>query len=304
MGIDASPGQRLVEDALAEHLGFLADNLHEPATHLIRAGGKRLRPMLAWTAYHSANGKLPDVPKEFGFIMAALEELHTFTLVHDDIMDQSATRRGVPTVHKQFGVELAVLAGDALHAASYDAIQRHHLSHLILPYHVRLCMDLCRGQALDLRGPRDKKEYLECIRLKTARLIQESLRYGCIAAGNPGQAEYARIGIHLGAAFQIRDDVLGLEDFGGKQATDVHLRRKTLPYFVALEVDRGFAAVWARGNDHEVLDAYRDAQARETSMEAANRHAGHAAALLQGLPDSPWRDALTRVTREAVTRTA
>lgn len=193
-------------------------SLYEASLHLIKAGGKRLRPLAL-----VLSGRMYGLDEKLGFIAgASVEILHNFTLIHDDIMDKDRFRRGVPTVHTVYGEDTAILAGDLLFAKSYEALSR--LSDLVP--NSRLihafkeltwaAVTVAEGQALDMefesKWDVTVDEYLEMIYKKTAGLFKSSLTIGALLAGAPVEEikhleEFAK---GVGIAFQIRDDVLGL----------------------------------------------------------------------------------------------
>ncbi|HVI08527.1 MAG TPA: polyprenyl synthetase family protein, partial [Candidatus Binatia bacterium] len=194
-------------------------SIHKAMRHSIFAGGKRLRPVLCLEAGRMIAGKLPEGIEELG---AALEMLHTYSLIHDDLpaLDNDDLRRGRPTCHKVFGEALAILAGDALQTQAYEV-----LACLDCPAEARVKIigEIARGtgtvdgmiggQVVDLEAERIKPtaEMLEYIhRAKTAALITASLVSGGLYAGaKDGEVRKLRtFGQSVGLAFQIVDDVL------------------------------------------------------------------------------------------------
>lgn len=220
--------------------------IYEAALHLIKAGGKRLRPAVVVLTARLLGGEgagdaaLP--------LAAAVELFHNFTLVHDDIIDKDEFRRGVPTVHVKYGLETAILAGDLLYAESFRSLAYSGLAPELVARAARVFADaskkVCEGQALDMdfEGRWDVKtdEYLEMVYLKTGALIEASARLGAIAAG-AGEEEESKAGLYgarVGVAFQIRDDILGL--YGDPSKTgkpvynDLRQGKKTLLVIYAL----------------------------------------------------------------------
>lgn len=194
--------------------------LYRASRQIIDAGGKRLRPFLVLKSCKLVNGKEDDaIPTA-----SALELLHTFTLIHDDIMDQDEKRRGVPTVHTQWGVPIAIVAGDLLFAKVYEAITRYTDTKSVKPKRVLQVMKeiseatitLCEGQTRDMmfedKETVSEEEYLQMIQGKTAALFETSARCGGIlGGGTKKQVErLGKFGHYSGMAFQIIDDVLAL----------------------------------------------------------------------------------------------
>jgi len=222
--------------------------LYEASRHLIEAGGKRLRPYLTVKACEAVGGdRTAAVP-----YAAALEILHNFTLVHDDIMDNDDLRRGHPTVHKAFGLPMAILAGDLLFAKVYDIMARH-APRSVTPADVVRCFDyttqatltLCEGQALDMRFPGalevSEDDYISMVGAKTSALFRACAQVGAIIGGGSDEQVEALGGFawDAGIAFQIADDVLGLtadeETLGKPVGSDIREGKKTLMVIHALK---------------------------------------------------------------------
>ena len=225
------------------HLSWLDEGLR-PRTG---GGGKRLRPLLCLLACEAAGG---DVQVALPAAVA-IEILHNFSLVHDDIEDNSPTRRGRPAVWALWGVPQAVNVGDALFALAHQTLGRlseHDVPAARLLAATRAfddtCVALTAGQFLDMsfeaRLDVTVDEYLEMIEGKTAALLGLSTGLGALLAGAPGQtvSMFHRFGNNLGIAFQIEDDILGIwgdEALTGKPAaSDILEKKKTLPVVYAL----------------------------------------------------------------------
>jgi geranylgeranyl diphosphate synthase type I len=194
--------------------------LYRAARQIIDAGGKRLRPFLVLKSCNLVEGREDDaIPTA-----AALELLHTFTLVHDDIMDQDDKRRGVPTIHTQWGVPIAIVAGDLLFAKVYEAITSFTDTKHVQPKRIlqvlkeisEATITLCEGQTRDImfenKETVTEEEYFEMIKGKTAALFETSARCGGILGGaTKKQIDYlGEFGHYIGIAFQVIDDVLAL----------------------------------------------------------------------------------------------
>jgi geranylgeranyl diphosphate synthase type I len=194
--------------------------LYRASRQIIDAGGKRLRPFLVLKSCKLVNGKEADaIPTA-----SALELLHTFTLIHDDIMDQDKKRRGVPTVHTQWGLPIAIVAGDLLFAKVYESIIHYTDTKSVNPKRIlqvlkeisEATITLCEGQTRDMmfedKETVSEEEYLQMIQGKTAALFETSARCGGIlGGGTKKQVErLGKFGHYSGMAFQIIDDVLAL----------------------------------------------------------------------------------------------
>jgi len=194
--------------------------LYKASRHIIEAGGKRLRPFLALKSCEIVGGKEEDALP----MAAAVELLHNFTLIHDDIMDQSKMRRGVPAVHVVWGVPIAIDAGDLVFAKVYEAaINRTNRKRVsndrilnALTIITNAAITVCEGQIYDIsfekKGTVTEEEYFNMIRWKTAALYKAAAEVGATIGGGT-KDQVKRLGAfayNAGAAFQIKDDVLGL----------------------------------------------------------------------------------------------
>jgi heptaprenyl diphosphate synthase len=219
--------------------------LGEALSHLARAGGKRLRPLLALASAHAAARISPDLLDRAVRAAAAVEILHVGTLYHDDVMDEAQARRGGPSVNQKWGNCAAVLGGDVLISRAIVTAAR------LGPHETAILSgtleDLCDGQALETKllfdVSRSRDDYFQAIERKTASLFAASCQLGALAAGRlfSESSPFALFGHGIGVAFQIVDDVLDLVDTGeflGKPpGTDLREGVYTLPVIIALERD-------------------------------------------------------------------
>jgi len=222
--------------------------LGDSMRHLFSAGGKRLRPCLLLLSCEAVGGRAEDALEA----AAAIEILHTFTLIHDDVMDRDELRRGVKTVHVLWGVPMAIIAGDALFAKVFEALAEN-VRRLGLPSDKAVeifrsiseaSFEICRGQAMDIlmaqRGEASEEEYLEMVSEKTGALLDASMKTGAILGGGSREeiAALSSFGRKIGIAFQIRDDVLGItgeeSEFGKPIGSDIREGKRTLPVIYAL----------------------------------------------------------------------
>ena len=266
---------------LLYHLGW-ADE-HFALTHI--SSGKRIRPVLCLLACESAQGDVTHaIPAA-----AAIELLHNFSLIHDDIEDHSPARRGRPSVWALWGIPQATNSGDGLFTLAHLAIDR--LSDRGVPlervFAARMifdqaCLSLTHGQYLDLafesRASVSVDEYMAMISGKTAALIGATAAIGATMAGSSTVPHYQTFGRELGLAFQIQDDVLGIwgdEALTGKSAeSDVATRKKSLPVVYALERSERLRALYAAPEvDVPAAIAEMDAVgARAFAEQAAREH--------------------------------
>jgi geranylgeranyl diphosphate synthase type I len=222
-------------------------------------GGKRVRPLLCLLACEAAGGDWRQALP----VAAAIELIHNFSLIHDDIQDNSPLRRGRPTVWSKWGQAQAINAGDAMFTLAHLAPQR--LSELGLAPDVTLSvlaelnytsLELTQGQYLDMafeqRPTVTVAEYLAMIEKKTAVLIATASYLGAYVAGASPECldHYYAFGWNLGLAFQLQDDLLGIWGdpavTGKSAASDLEKRKKSLPVVFGLEHSASFAAAYAR----------------------------------------------------------
>ncbi len=218
-------------------------NLYSPMQYLLDLGGKRIRPFLTLMAGESFGVPIKDT---LGAAMA-VEVFHNFTLMHDDIMDKAALRRGKTSVHEKWDVNTAILSGDAMLIKAYQSLENYtaDVFQNLICLLSKTAIEVCEGQQYDMDfeiSPNvSQGEYIEMIRLKTAVLVGCALQMGAIigkASEEDQQAIYA-FGIQLGLAFQLQDDYLdtfGDQDtFGKKIGGDILEDKKTILYHLALK---------------------------------------------------------------------
>ena len=252
---------RALTDAALERLLPAGDirpsSIHQAMRHSVFAGGKRIRPILSMEAGRAVAGALPQGIEELG---AALEMLHTYSLIHDDLpaLDNDDLRRGRPTCHKAFGEAIAILAGDGLQTQAYEVLSR-----LSCPAGRRVLIieeiakgtgtvkGMIGGQVVDLEAEHTKPdaENLEYIhRSKTAALITASVVSGGIYAGGTSEQinQLRCYGQAIGLAFQIVDDILDItqtsEQLGKTAGKDIASEKATYPALFGLEASRNKAA--------------------------------------------------------------
>ena len=241
---------KIVNKYLNSKLKGNPKKLYDAAGHLIVNGGKRLRPYMVIRSCQILGGKSSTAM----IAASAVEMVHNFTLVHDDIMDNDEMRHGVPTVHKKFGMPIAILAGDVLFSKAFQIISESKLSpnantHLISRL-AKACVDVCEGQLLDIKMADEKRipteaEYITMIGKKTAALFDVSCAMGAICATNKPKdiSNLSDFGRNLGIAFQITDDLIGV--MGDPKVTkkpvgnDLREGKKSLPILMAIKLAKG-----------------------------------------------------------------
>lgn len=211
-------------------------NLYAPIRYMMSIGGKRIRPKMCLLTYNLFSEEFDN---GILYPALALEMFHEFTLLHDDIMDKSDTRRGHPTVYKKWNQNIAILSGDVM------SIEAFHLLSYVKPQYARpagelftdMAVKICEGQQYDMDYEGEpfitKDDYLEMIGLKTSALIACSAKMGALLAGAPQDVcdAFYEYGWQIGLAFQITDDYLDTfgdeKTFGKKIGGDISNNKKT-----------------------------------------------------------------------------
>jgi len=218
-------------------------DLYNPISYTLSLGGKRMRPWLMLASCQMFGGEITDAINP----AIGIELFHNFTLLHDDIMDDAPLRRGEPTVYKKWNANVAILAGDTMFAlANKFMLQtRPEVVPQILELFNQTAVEVCEGQQFDMdyehRSQVSIADYMEMIRLKTAVLLAASLKIGAIIAeAEIHDCEFIyQFGIHIGLAFQLKDDLLDVygqqEKFGKVTGGDIIAGKKTYLYLKALE---------------------------------------------------------------------
>jgi len=304
--VDALIRRRLASDVVL---------INQIAGHIISAGGKRLRPMLVLLAGH-ATGAVSAAHHQ---LAAIIEFIHTSTLIHDDVVDESSLRRGRRTANAIWGNAASVLVGDFLYSRSFQLmveLERMDIMQILAD----TTNQIAEGEVLQLlhvRNPdTDEAAYLNVIERKTAILFSAGARLGAMLSGADAHTAQAlhEYGLQLGYAFQIADDVLdycGDADALGKQVGDDLAEGKaTLPLIHALanadQATRARLREIVREGDAgampEVLAAIEAAGSLEYSQHRAREYATAATAALAGLADTPAVAALHGLAEYAVLR--
>ncbi len=247
-----TPHSGAFHEMLTYHMGWTGEGAG--------SGGKRVRPLLTLLVVAACGGQWLRAISP----AAAIELVHNFSLVHDDIEDNSSTRRGRPTAWKKYGIPMAVNVGDALFAISHQAVldaSPHYSPDVVLAAAASLhaaCIALTRGQFLDMsyEGRTDLKveDYWPMVEGKTAALLAASAEMGAIFGGAIGDRVryFAGFGHNVGLAFQVQDDILGI--WGDERATgksvagDLVERKNSLPVLYGLAHSPRFAERWAGGD--------------------------------------------------------
>ncbi len=218
-------------------------SLYEPCSYFLKGGGKRLRPILVIASAQTVNGNLKHVFNA----AVAVELLHNFTLVHDDIMDNSSKRRGRATLHTKYDLSTAILTGDSLIAQAYQNLLKDskiNVNKIVLTF-TNTIIEICEGQSLDkefeTRNNVSIDEYKKMIYKKTAALLEMCCSIGAQLSGASQKyiKAVSNYGNYLGMGFQIQDDLLDIigeeNEFGKKIGNDLIEGKKTYLFLRALE---------------------------------------------------------------------
>ena len=281
--------------------------LDEVTTHLIAAGGKRLRPVLALAAATS-DGR--DATREDLLGAVAVELVHLASLYHDDVMDEATMRRNVESVTSRFGNLVAIVAGDFLLARSAEIAAG--LGTEIAALLAKTLGDLCQGQVTEVRAAfqvgRTEDDYTQAIAGKTASLMATSCRIGAITAGLPRDQVEAltTFGRTFGMLFQVRDDILDVvgteEELGKPAGQDLAEGIYTLPVLLALadptvgpELRPLLGQPLGQPERDKARAIVATSPAIAASVAAGKRYAAQAAEAARALPDAGLRSGLARL---------
>ncbi len=215
--------------------------VREIGTHLVMAGGKRIRPALCLLAAHGGVGfELRRVLP----LAAALELIHTASLVHDDVIDEAGTRRGVPTANAKWGNQISILSGDYIFAQAFQLVAMQDYGNYVYHRLAELVGNLSAGEIIQNRqvymASRDIEDYFRRIQKKTADFLEISCELGGVVSGMDGERtkQLAEYGHCIGMAFQITDDLLDIEQteekLGKPAGNDIRQGIVTLPVIRAL----------------------------------------------------------------------
>jgi octaprenyl-diphosphate synthase len=304
-----------VDDVIRRRLQSDVVLIRTVADYIIGSGGKRLRPALVLLAAN-AYGATGEAKHE---LAAVIEFIHTATLLHDDVVDESSLRRGRKTANAEFGNAASVLVGDFLYSRAFQMIVAAG-SLRIMKVLADATNIIAEGEVLQLLNVHDadtdEESYLRVIRYKTAKLFEAATQVGAILAGAPekGEQALAEYGMHLGTAFQLIDDVPDysgdLHETGKNLGDDLAEGKPTLPLIYAMRegsdadrccIRRAIEEGGKRDLD-EVVAAIHRTGALDYARQRAREEAATATARLEGLPHSACRDSLLQLAHFSVER--
>jgi octaprenyl-diphosphate synthase len=309
---------RMVDQVIGRRLESDVPLVREVAQYIVASGGKRLRPAVlllaaAAVGYRGEKAPLHD-------LAAVVEFIHTATLLHDDVVDESALRRGRDTANAAFGNGASVLVGDFLYSRAFQMMVE--LDDMrVMQVLAEATNTIAGGEVLQLMGSHDPEvdeaRYLDVIRRKTAKLFEAAARLGAVLVKEPRFEEpLAEYGRRVGTAFQLIDDVL---DYSGDEATigkslgdDLAEGKPTLPLIHAMRtgtpeqaaVVRRAIIDGGRADFAAVLGAIRGSGALDYARQAAEREVATANKALEALPASEFKRSLLELASFSVTRSS
>ncbi|UZD55456.1 octaprenyl diphosphate synthase [Caldimonas aquatica] len=312
-----APDMAEVDTVIRERLASEVVLINQISHYIVSAGGKRIRPMLVLLFSRA----LGFEGREQHELAAVVEFIHTATLLHDDVVDESDLRRGRQTANALFGNAASVLVGDFLYSRAFQmmvSVDRMRVLQVLAD----ATNTIAEGEVLQLMNMHDPDidipAYLKVIRYKTAKLFEASAQLGAVLAGAPSEVEErcAEYGRSLGTAFQLIDDLLDYEgntaELGKNVGDDLREGKPTMPLLVAMQ----------RGDDDErrfvreaieqgsverlpqIIEIVRKTGALEATREAARVEADRARRALEVLPLSPYREALLELCVRSVDRSS
>ncbi|GIV15051.1 MAG: heptaprenyl diphosphate synthase subunit II [Armatimonadota bacterium] len=303
------PDLQAVEERIQQEISSPVRTIWSLGGHVLSSGGKRLRPALVCLSAYATG--LPVDRNRLIPLAAAAELMHTATLIHDDVVDNTTTRRGRPTASALFGNGVTVLTGDYLLAKVMSLLAQDGDIEIIRTVS-QVALEMSEGEVLQMIHKADvsisEQTYFDIIRKKTAVFIQGCCRTGALVTRAPQQVVEAlsHYGFHLGMAFQIADDLLDYTGnpvrMGKPMGSDLREGKFTLPLIIALrestpaDRERLLQMVEAPVNDGEiqqVVEIIRRYDGFAKTRAVAVRHARQAAEALSALPPNAIRESLT-----------
>lgn len=313
MAPDMAEVDALIRRRLASEVALIDQISH----YIIGAGGKRIRPMLVVLFANALGFRGPERHE----LAAVVEFIHTATLLHDDVVDESALRRGRDTANALFGNAASVLVGDFLYSRAFQmmvSVDRMR----VLDVLAEATNVIAEGEVLQLMNMHDPgitvEDYLKVIRYKTAKLFEASARLGAVLADAPPEVEAAcaDYGRALGTAFQLVDDLLDYEgstqQLGKNVGDDLREGKPTLPLLVAMqrgtEAQRDMIRAAIEHGEQErlpeILRIVQETGGLEATRDAARAESERARSAISSLPPSIWREALLELCARSLTRSS
>ncbi|QMU61931.1 MAG: octaprenyl diphosphate synthase [Gammaproteobacteria bacterium] len=306
-----------VNKAIRQYLHSDVALISQMANYIINSGGKRLRPILAILCARACGYS----GEKHCLVAAIIEFIHTATLLHDDVVDESSLRRGHETANAIWGNESSVLVGDFVFSRSFEMMVDVGEMR-VMEILARASNTIAEGEVMQLLNCNDpdttEERYMTVIQSKTAKLFEAACQLGAILAGQSNEIEQAcaAYGTHIGTAFQLKDDLLDYQaspdEMGKNIGDDLAEGKPTLPLIYALKNSYGSnakmirAAIINGGKHHmqDIMQVIESTNAIAYTEECANQQAQMARQQIEMLPNNPYRDALVELTNFAIARNA
>jgi octaprenyl-diphosphate synthase len=306
-----------VNQLIAQRLYSNVPLSKEVSQHIVASGGKRLRPLVVLLCAKALN----YTGKFHVDLAAIIEFIHTATLLHDDVVDNSKLRRGRPTANALWGNEASILVGDFLYSRAFQMMANLNEMRVMEILSDATNM-IAEGEVLQLMNRNNsavnEAYYMQVIRLKTAKLFEAAAQLGAVVSKGSSEQEFAlaTYGMHLGTAFQLIDDVLDYcadeNELGKNLGQDLQEGKPTLPLIYTLrmssksEMELIYAAMQQRSpaSLEKIIAAMHTANAFTYARNIAKQEAQAAITHLQQIPDSPYRTGLIDLAHFAVERSS
>lgn len=314
----AEPDMLKVNDCIGTQLSSDVALINQLGMYIVNSGGKRIRPMLTVLA---ARALSYEGDKHFT-LAAIIEFIHTATLLHDDVVDESTMRRGKETANAVFGNQASVLVGDFLYTRSFQMMVTLE-SMQVMDILANATNVISEGEVLQLMNCNDpdttEKSYFDVIYGKTARLFEAATQLAAIISKAPSESEEGMrlYGMHLGTAFQLIDDVMDYtseaDDMGKNVGDDLAEGKPTLPLLYAMWHSEGSQSQQIRDaiehnngmeNLNDILNTMKQTGSLEYTKQRAEQEADKAIAALANIPESEFKTALISLAHISVNRTA
>ena len=306
---------RLIQDSLYSEVVLI----NQISQYIINSGGKRLRPILVLLSANAFSYASKDNGEKDITLAAVIEFIHTATLLHDDVVDESELRRGKDTANELWGNAASVLVGDFLYSRAFEMMVGVG-SMKVMEILSHSTNTIAEGEVLQLLNCNDasttEERYLEVIHCKTAKLFESASQLGAVVADQDDATEeaMAKFGMHLGTAFQLIDDVLDYsassEDMGKNVGDDLAEGKPTLPLIYAMkhgteaQADMIREAIEKGGLEQieAITETIHSTGALKYTQEVAQKEADQAIAQLDNIPDSDYKQALITLAKFSVER--
>lgn len=304
-----------VDALMRDRLSSDVPLINQLSSHIIGGGGKRLRPVIVLLSARACGYRSDRHP----LLAAIIELIHTATLLHDDVVDDSQLRRGQTTANARFGNAAAVLVGDFVYSRAFQMMTELHAPR-VMTVLAECTNTIAAGEVMQLMNCRDadatEAQYMEIVYCKTAKLFEAGARLSAIVAGGAGPIEQglADYGKHLGIAFQLIDDVLDYQADSGKTGKnigdDLAEGKPTLPLIQAMRAGAPQQTAAVRSAIESgglaqldaVIEAIESTHAIAYTAERARQQARLAVQALDALPPSPYRQGLEALAEFSVRR--